>query len=270
MRQSGMLAPRLQNISQHLSFVRRHSSSVASAWLGTQAVPADPILGLVAAFKADAAPRKVNLAQGAYRTDEGTPFVLPSVVEAEQRVNKALLDGSIDKEYLPIEGDANFRKLSAALVLGEHSAALAEERCATLQTISGTGAVSVAAATLHRVAGISTIYVPDPSWGNHHHIFSSAGLDVRSYAYLDHSTGTTLDFEAMHSALSREVPEGSAILLHACAHNPTGIDPTPQQWQALADVFVARGLIAVFDSAYQVCLHSLWQAPHRHLDRTAT
>ena len=171
--------------------LRRSCSTLArSAWRGTEAMPADPILGLVAAFKADTAPRKVNLAQGAYRTDEGQPFVLSSVLEAERRVSASLLDGSIDKEYLPIEGDATFRKLSAALVLGDTSPALAESRCATLQTISGTGAVSVAAGALRTVAGVDTIYVPDPSWGNHHHIFSSAGLHVEKYAYLDHTNGT--------------------------------------------------------------------------------
>ena len=165
--------------------MRRHSSSAApalSVWRGTEAMPADAILGLVADFKADDAAQKVNLAQGAYRTDEGTPYVLASVLEAERRVNAALSSGEIDKEYLPIEGDATFRALSARLVLGEESASLAEARCATMQTISGTGAVSIAAAALRHVAGIDTIYLPDPSWGNHQHIFASAGLGVRHAA----------------------------------------------------------------------------------------
>ena len=137
----------------------------------------------------------MNLAQGAFRTDEGLPLVLPSVVEAERRVSSALASGAIDKEYLPIEGDATFRTLSAKLIFGDESAALAEGRCATLQTLSGTGAVSVAAAALCRMAGARTIHVPDPSWGNHGHIFRSAGLEVQNYAYLDHRTGTTLDFD---------------------------------------------------------------------------
>ena len=184
------------------------TASRHSAWQGTQAVPADPILGLVAAFKADAAPRKVNLAQGAFRTDEGLPLVLPSVVEAERRVSSALASGAIDKEYLPIEGDATFRTLSAKLIFGDESAALAEGRCATLQTLSGTGAVSVAAAALCRMAGARTIHVPDPSWGNHGHIFRSAGLEVQTYAYLDHRTGTTLDFDGARAL--REVRTASS------------------------------------------------------------
>ena len=248
-----MLRPTLTRGTGTARAVLRHYSTATacSVWRGTEPTPADPILGLVAAFKADSAPLKVNLAQGAYRTDDGSPFVLSSVIEAERRINEALTSGAIDKEYLPIEGDASFREHSAALVLGDDSASLAQGRCATLQTISGTGAVSVAASALRAIAGVGAIYLPDPSWGNHHHIFASAGLEVRSYAYLDHTTGTTLDFDGMLAALSRDVPAGSAVLLHACAHNPTGIDPTTAQWQALADVFVARGLVAVFDSAYQ-------------------
>jgi aspartate aminotransferase, mitochondrial len=136
--------------------IRQRSTAVAaSAWKGTEAVPADPILGLVAAFKADSAPRKVNLAQGAYRTDDGAPYVLASVQEAERRTAEALARGDIDKEYLPIEGDATFRALSAQLVFGTDSPSLKEGRCATLQTISGTGAVSVAAAALRQIAGVS-------------------------------------------------------------------------------------------------------------------
>nr|ABI13182.1 aspartate aminotransferase [Emiliania huxleyi] len=100
------------------------------------------------------------------------------------------------------------------------------------------------------MAGARTIHVPDPSWGNHGHIFRSAGLEVQNYAYLDHRTGTTLDFDGMRAALSG-LPRGSVVLLHACAHNPTGIDPSGEQWQELAELFAGRGLVALFDSAYQ-------------------
>jgi aspartate aminotransferase len=235
--------------------VRRRLSTavVASAWRATPPLPADPILGLVAAFKEDAAAKKVNVAQGAYRTDEGSPFVLSSVKEASARVAAALAAGELDKEYLPIEGHAEFRRLSAGLVFGPESAALREGRCATLQTISGTGAVSVAASTLRLIGGFEDIYVPDPSWGNHQHILGSAGLTVRPYTYLDKATGTSLDFEGMSADLAA-LPAGSAVLLHACAHNPTGIDPTPQQWEALAAIFVQNRLLPVFDSAYQGCM----------------
>lgn len=224
-----------------------------SAFHGTQVLPADPILGMTVAFLADPSPRKVNVAQGVYRTDEGTPFVLSSVIEAERRVASALERGDTNKEYLPIEGYADFRALTAQLVLGSDSAAIKEERVATLQTISGTGAVSVAGESLRKIAGLEAIYVPDPSWSNHQHIMRNAGLEVRTYPYLDATTGTTLDFDGFTGALSREdaIPRGSAVLLHASAHNPTGIDPTPSQWERLAHIFAERELVAVFDSAYQ-------------------
>ena len=221
----------------------------ALAWAGVAPLPADPILGLVAAFKEDPAPTKVNVAQGAYRTDEGAPFVLPSVQEAERRIAAKLAANESDKEYLPIEGCARFRALAARMVLGEDSAALAAGRVATLQTISGTGALSVAAAALRRVAGVRALHVSDPSWGNHAHIFRTAGLDVVPYRYLD-DAGTGLDFGGMRSALAA-LPAGSAVLLHACAHNPTGVDPTPAQWEELAALFADRGLLPVLDSAYQ-------------------
>lgn len=227
------------------------SRRLLSSWSAVKPMPADPILGMTAMFLEDKFPKKVNLGQGVYRTDEGKPYVLSSIKEAEGRVASELQSGRTFKEYLPIEGDATFRKLSAELVFGAGSAALREGRVATMQTISGTGAVSVAASTLRLVGGFTAIYLPDPSWSNHAQIFGAVGLEVRSYPYLDKRTGTTLDFEAMHEALATMVPAGSAVLLHACAHNPTGVDPTPEQWKVLAGTFAKRGLLAVFDSAYQ-------------------
>jgi aspartate/tyrosine/aromatic aminotransferase len=215
-----------------------------------QILPSDPILGLVATFKEDAAPSKVNVAQGAYRTDEGLPFVLTSIKEAEHRVASDLEAGKSDKEYLPIEGDARFRTLTARLAFGPDSPSIREERVATLQTISGTGAVSAAATSLLKIAGKKDIWVSDPSWGNHAHIFKSIGLNVHPYTYLDKKTGTTLDFAGMLEDM-KSLPEGSAVLLHACAHNPTGIDPNLEQWEELAKVFLERKLVAFFDSAYQ-------------------
>ena len=227
------------------------SRRLLSSWSAVKPMPADPILGMTAMFLEDKDAKKVNLGQGVYRTDEGKPYVLSSIKEAEGRVASELQSGRTFKEYLPIEGDATFRKLSAELVFGAGSAALREGRVATMQTISGTGAVSVAASTLRLVGGFTEIYLPDPSWSNHAQIFGAAGLEVRSYPYLDKRTGTTLDFEAMHKALATMVPAGSAVLLHACAHNPTGVDPTQEQWEVLAATFAKRGLLAVFDSAYQ-------------------
>jgi aspartate/tyrosine/aromatic aminotransferase len=150
---------------------------------------------------------------------------------------------------MPIEGHAAFRRLSAELVLGSESPSLREGRVATLQTLSGTGALSVAAAALHHVGRIDDIYVPDPSWGNHQPIFTGAGLRVHNYTYLD-ERGTGLDFDGMARDLAA-LPEGCAVLLHACAHNPTGVDPSIEQWGRLAQLFVRRRILVLFDSAYQ-------------------
>ena len=211
--------------------------------------PADPILGLVAAFKKDSASRKVNLAQGAYRTDAGEPLVLDVVKEAERRIAS---DSSLNKEYLGVEGNMEFNRLSAEFVLGATSSALAEHRVATVQSLSGTGALRICAAFLAQFDSDSngTIHLPSPSWGNHHNIFRAGDLGVASYSYVDPS-GTALDFGAMCDALSNKVPRGAAVLFHACAHNPTGIDPTPAEWEELAGICAERSLLPVFDSAYQ-------------------
>jgi aspartate/tyrosine/aromatic aminotransferase len=215
-------------------------------------LPADPILGLTAAFLEDKAARKVSVAQGFYRTDDGKPLVLPSVIEAERRVAAGLSSGRLNKEYLPIGGHAPFRERAKRLILGPDSASLAEGRVATLQTLSGTGAVSVGASTLALVGGFTHIWVPSPTWANHRNIFAASGLQTMEYTYLDKRSRTSLDFEGLKRDLATVVPEGSAVLLHACAHNPTGVDPSLEQWAELAEIFLKRGLVPFFDSAYQV------------------
>jgi len=202
-------------------------------------------LGLVARFKADPDPRKVGLAQGAYRTDEGEPWALPSVREAERRV----VARAEDKEYLPVEGHAGFRELTARFALGDESSAIREDRLACVQTLSGTGALRCAADFLKVVAGVDTVWVPIPTYGNHPRIFRTAGLSIRQYSYID-GHGTGLDYAGMLESL-REAPRGDAVLLHACAHNPTGVDLSAEQWRELSMLFRERGLVPIFDSAYQ-------------------
>ena len=220
---------------------------------GVAPVPADPILGLVARFKQDRNPHAVNLAQGAYRDDAGAPFVLKSVIRAEARILADLQGGALDKEYLGIEGSPAFLRATARFALGDDSPALTDGRVATLQSLSGTGALRLAADALAAVGGAREVFLSTPSWGNHAKIFQAAGLATKGYTYLDAATGTSLDLQGMLSDLSSpdKVPAGSVVLLHACAHNPTGVDPTPNQWRAIADVFEARGLVPLFDSAYQ-------------------
>jgi aspartate aminotransferase len=222
-------------------------------WTAVKPTAPDPILGLVARFKQDPDPGAVNLAQGAYRDDRGAPFVLPSVVEAERRVALALATGASDKEYLGIEGSPSFIAASTALALGANSPALAQGRVAAFQTLSGTGALRIAAESLSKVAGVRDIYLSNPSWANHAKIFQAAGLRTHEYTYLDTDTGTSLDMPGLLADLKdpNVVPDGAVVLLHACAHNPTGIDPTQDQWRDIANVFQARDLKPLFDSAYQ-------------------
>jgi len=209
--------------------------------------PPDSILGLVEAFNKDASADKVNLSVGAYRKDDGKPWVLPSVLEAEERVMKA----GMNKEYAPIVGIDDFVKKARAFALGPDSAALKEERVASVQSLSGTGACRVIGEFYSKFLGQGApFYLPAPSWGNHANIFKTAGLDVRSYKYLD-DAGVGFDYDGMIADL-KSVPDGSAVLLHACAHNPTGVDPTEAQWRGICATLKAKPGVAVFfDSAYQ-------------------
>lgn len=183
---------------------------------------------------------------GAYRTNEGVPYIFQSVREAENRI---INDPSINKEYLPIDGLADFNRLARELIFGADSPAIAENRIATTQTISGTGALRVAADSLRAFINPPAAYFSGPTWGNHLSIFEAANVEVRQYPYWN-AEARGLDLDAMLGAL-REAPENSIVLLHACAHNPTGVDPTPEQWTQIADVIAEKKLLPFFDSAYQ-------------------
>jgi len=209
--------------------------------------PPDGILGLVEAFTNDPSPTKHNLSVGAYRGDDGKPWVLPSVLKAEERVMAA----GMNKEYAPIVGVNDFVTKARAFALGKDSPALTEGRTASVQSLSGTGACRVIGEYYSKFLGQGApFYLPTPSWGNHGNIFKNAGLDVRAYKYLD-AAGVGFDFDGMLADL-KAAPDGSAVLLHACAHNPTGVDPTEEQWKAICSVLKAKPGVAVFfDSAYQ-------------------
>ncbi|KAJ2660767.1 aspartate transaminase aat1 [Coemansia sp. RSA 1200] len=215
-----------------------------TTWAQIEMGPPDAILGITEAFKRDGDARKMNLGVGAYRTDEGKPYVLGAVRKAEE----ALLAKRLDKEYLPITGLAKFTGAAAELAYGADSAALG--RVAITQTISGTGALRVGGAFLQRFyKAQQTVYLPTPSWGNHAAVFRDCGLKVASYRYYDAAT-RGLNLGAMLDDL-RALPRGSIVLLHACAHNPTGVDPTPAQWQQIQSVVEEREHLAFFDMAYQ-------------------
>ncbi|XP_044464526.1 aspartate aminotransferase, cytoplasmic isoform X1 [Mangifera indica] len=208
--------------------------------------PEDPILGVTVAYNKDPSPDKLNLGVGAYRTEEGKPLVLNVVRQAEQLL---VNDQSRVKEYLPIVGLADFNKLSAKLIFGADSPAIQENRVATVQCLSGTGSLRVGAEFLARHYHQLAIYIPQPTWGNHPKVFTLAGLSVKTYRYYDPAT-RGLNFQGLLEDLGA-APSGAIVLLHACAHNPTGVDPTLEQWEQIRQLMRSKGLLPFFDSAYQ-------------------
>ena len=182
--------------------------------------PADPILSLTTGFKADKNPKKVNLGVGAYRDNDGKPFVFPVVRKAEAAI---VADATLDKEYLGIEGLAEFNKGAQGVIFGFDSPLVGSDCVATVQTLSGTGALRVIGEFLAKYKP-SAIYVSNPTWSNHNQVFATAGLSVRQYRYFDKET-KGLDINGMLADLEAATP-GSCVLLHTCAHNPTGVDPT--------------------------------------------
>jgi len=205
----------------------------------------DPILALVEVFNADTRAHKVNLGIGIYFDEEGRIPVLPSVRKAEARV----VEAGEPKPYLPIEGAANFRSAVQALLFGAGHPVLRERRVATIQSVGSSGGLKVGADFIRRWLPKAQAWVSDPTWDNHRSMFEGAGLAVHSYPYYD-PAGGGVRFDAMLDAL-RAVPEGSVVLLHACCHNPTGVDLTHAQWDVLIPLLAERRLLPYLDLAYQ-------------------
>jgi aspartate aminotransferase len=222
------------------------ASQGCSVFAGLAQAPEDPILGVTVAFNKDPSPVKVNLGVGAYRTEEGKPLVLNVVRRAEQML---VNDPTRYKEYLPITGLADFNKLSAKLIFGADSPAIQENRVTTVQCLSGTGSLRVGGEFLARHYHELTIYIPQPTWGNHIKVFTLSGLTVRTYRYYDPAT-RGLDLKGLLEDLS-SAPTGAIVLLHACAHNPTGVDPTLDQWEQIRQLMRSKSMLPFFDSAYQ-------------------
>eukprot|EP00814_Leptocylindrus_danicus_P010497 CAMPEP_0116031340 /NCGR_PEP_ID=MMETSP0321-20121206/17451_1 /TAXON_ID=163516 /ORGANISM="Leptocylindrus danicus var. danicus, Strain B650" /LENGTH=416 /DNA_ID=CAMNT_0003506437 /DNA_START=89 /DNA_END=1339 /DNA_ORIENTATION=- len=205
--------------------------------------PPDAILGIAQAFRECTDPNKVNICVGAYRDENGSPWVLPSVRAAERK----MIETDVKKEYAPIDGDQEFVKLALQFAYG---ADLDYATTAAVQTLSGTGACRIGGEFFGRFLGKGhKIYLPNPTWGNHVNIFKDCGLDVQRYRYYSSETNG-LDLAGMLEDL-KNAPEGSVILLHACAHNPTGCDPTLEQWKEISDAVKAINGVVFFDSAYQ-------------------
>ncbi|KAJ6329956.1 hypothetical protein OIU76_008725 [Salix suchowensis] len=216
-----------------------------SRFEGVAMAPPDPILGVSEAFRADTDVKKLNLGVGAYRTEELQPYVLDVVKKAEN----LMLERGENKEYLAIEGLAAFNKATAELLFGADNPVIKQQRVATVQGLSGTGSLRLAAAFIERYFPGAQVLISSPTWGNHKNIFNDARVPWSEYRYYDPKT-VGLDFEGMISDI-KAAPEGSFILLHGCAHNPTGIDPTPEQWEKISDVIQEKNHIPFFDVAYQ-------------------
>lgn len=210
-----------------------------------QSAPADPILGLTDAYKADERANKVNLGVGVYKDSQGATPILKTVKTAEAR----LVETEISKTYLSIQGAPEYNASVQRLLFGADSAIISDQRARTAQAPGGTGALRIAAEFMVRQLGIKKIWVSNPTWANHGNIFRGAGLDIAEYAWYD-ADSKGLAFEQLQQDLASVQP-GEAVLLHGCCHNPTGIDPTIEQWQVIAELVKARGALPLFDFAYQ-------------------
>lgn len=207
--------------------------------------PPDSILGLTEAFKKDPNPDKINLGVGVYKDSQDRTPVLDCVKKAEER----LLAKEKTKTYLPISGSPEYGDLVQKMVLGEGHEIVTSNRARTAQTPGGTGALRVAGDFIHQMFPLKSIWVSDPTWANHPSIFQAAGLEVKTYPYYD-AAGMCLAFDKLIAALN-EIPEGDVVLLHACCHNPSGMDPDLAQWKAIAKVVREKKLLPLFDFAYQ-------------------
>jgi aromatic-amino-acid transaminase len=216
-----------------------------SVLAGVAMAPRDPILGVTEAFNADENPAKVNLGVGVYYDESGKIPLLECVKRAEHQ----MLETARPRGYLPIDGMPAYDQAVRALVFGADHPALAEKRVITVQTLGGTGGLKVGADFLRLIAPTAGVWISDPSWENHRALFENAGFTVETYPYYDPAT-KGLRFTALLEGL-KKIPSGDVVVLHACCHNPTGVDLTSEQWRQVRDVVVARALVPFLDLAYQ-------------------
>jgi len=207
--------------------------------------PRDPILGVTEAFNADPNPNKVNLGVGVYYDDNGKVPLLECVRRAERQS----IENAPPRSYLPIDGLPEYDRAVQALVFGADSPVRKENRVVTVQALGGTGGLKIGADLLRRIDPDAQVWISQPSWENHRALFENAGFDVQAYPYYDAAT-RGLDFGGMMKALSAR-PAGTVVVLHACCHNPTGVDLASEQWGEIIDTVRSRGLVPFLDLAYQ-------------------
>jgi aromatic-amino-acid transaminase len=223
----------------------------ASLFSAVELAPRDPILGLTEAFNADSRADKVNLGVGVYYDDNGKLPLLSAVKSAEE----ARLKAQPPRGYQPIDGNAAYNQAVRELIFGAGSARASDGSVITFQALGGTGALKVGADYLKRLLPQSTLYLSDPSWENHRALFEAAGFPVESYPYYDPTT-RGVNFAALKQKLVTLSP-ASIVLLHACCHNPTGADLTPEQWREIASITKEKNLVPFLDMAYQGFADSL-------------
>jgi aromatic-amino-acid transaminase len=207
--------------------------------------PRDPILGVTDAYNADPNPKKVNLGMGVYTDDNGKVPVLECVRRAETQ----LAATAMPRSYLPIDGLQTYDRASQSLLFGADHGAVRAGRVVTVQGLGGTGALKIGADLLRRIDAGAEVWISDPSWENHRALFEYAGFKVNHYPYYDAETHG-LRFDAMIETFGK-LPAGAIVVLHACCHNPTGVDLSPEQWEKVIQVVNARGLVPFLDIAYQ-------------------
>jgi len=207
--------------------------------------PPDAILGLTEAFRKDPNPNKINLTTGVYKDEGGNTPIFSVVKEAERR----LVEEQTTKSYLAIDGAPDYSEAVKALVFGRDHEIIREKRAVTAHTPGGTGALRVAADLIKSRFGDASVWLSAPTWPNHPSIFGAAGVEVKTYPYYD-ATGKCLDADAFLGAL-RKIPAGDFVVLHGCCHNPTGMDPSPEEWKTVAAIAEECGWTPLFDFAYQ-------------------
>jgi aspartate aminotransferase len=208
------------------------------------AVPPDPILGILAAYAADTNPRKIDLGIGVYRDETGNTPMLKCVVEAE----KTLIATQTTKSYLGPRGVVGFNDAMGELIFGRDSNTITQGRVRTVQTPGGTAALRVGADLIRQAWPKATLWASDPTWANHLALFPAAGLPMESYPYFD-EINSDLRYDDMMAALRHRGP-GDVVLFHACCHNPCGVSPDPEQWEAITDLAAERGFTPMIDIAY--------------------
>jgi aromatic-amino-acid transaminase len=216
-----------------------------SLFTAVEMAPRDPILGLNEQFNADTNPNKVNLGVGVYYDDNGKLPLLECVQAAEKR----MMASPTARGYLPIDGLAAYDSAVKNLVFGAESEPVKSARVATVQALGGTGGLKIGADLLKKINPGAKVLISDPSWENHRALFTQAGFTVEAYPYYN-AARRGIDFDGMLAALNA-APEGTVVLLHACCHNPTGYDITPQQWDQVVAAVKARQLVPFLDMAYQ-------------------